>query len=579
MKVITPQSEIIQKLAEYGWAVKKIDFKQGQYFATGESETTGQEFEGKGVTPEAAAAQLLMYASRASQLRSMAKTGAWTSPDWHGQKHDIAKAYKDLPVYDQKAVPAWQTLAAESKAQANAIRNQISLDYTDDPDPYDSHEELADDLHQKKHLNLSRANLEHPIWTPDQHLDFRLVHNVLGHAPHRNPYSWGGEVQAALAHMPHLSPLAREALFTEVLGKKAYNDVYHGQGPQKVGLMSEYLHPVQQNEGEHVFVPHGTMPDFLNQEPQPAQAGEWAGAYTSPLYSQKPAVMQGYFSSSKDGDPNEFWHSTDKVPPISPFENPQADYLDIVGNAKNAMNVDTDWQEEDEQTQRRAIMNAFRAVLDPQKYQNLHLADPDLSDKELQDNHPDSLNLNLYGNIREQLDTIVDAAKTDVDEGGKGFLFRKTLEGLNLGVTPQTISNAWYLLAPFTSELSKGGDHIRSGLRRLQESDPQDHYKHERMLRAFKDATGYSHVPLGLYSEGLENTIRNPNSLKDPSSQRVLQPTPYTDSPNWIDPDWIGSVEFEQGREPAERAARLYEQEKANEFPTTFVRPTSAMIS
>jgi hypothetical protein len=399
VQVVTPQSELYEKLLQLGWNLKKVDFKNGVYVAKAESKTTGQDIERVGQSPEMAVAAVFQFAQRANAIRRYAalqKIGAWDS-DWLDKKDDIAKAYSEMPAFDEKAVPAWKALAAESKTQADAIRQQITVEVVDDSEPYMSAQEMCEDIHKNRHFKVSRANSEHAVWSQEDNVNFRIVHDVLGHCQSGGDFSWRGENLACGVHFPLVSPLAREALFTECIGQVAYRSYFKGFGPQKIGLLSQFLHPVQEKNGEHIWVPHGGLPT-LTPSPNANQGkgaldqaagmqgvfnspGDWVNpsqfsgpqaAPPSPAFEQTPAVMQGFravtknVSPNRPYDPNQFWTPTNPVPPL---EDPAQDYIDIGSTVNNASKVDTQWQHEDEATQKQAIMNAFRvALLSPRKH-------------------------------------------------------------------------------------------------------------------------------------------------------------------------------------------------------------------
>lgn len=1119
MQVKTPQSELYNKLLGLGWSLNKIEFRQGLYIAKADNDTTGQEIERAGKTPEMALASVYQYATRAYEVRRLAsvkKIAAW-SEDWLDQVTEIGQAYSKMPPFDQKAVPAWKALAAESRIQADAIRKQITVEVVDDPEPYQSAQEMCEDVHKNKHFSVSRANSEHPVWSVEDNINFRIVHDVLGHCfvpgtmvrtrdgfkpieeieigdevlsgngewnrvykvlvreydgplvvidtpvsanpirvtpehpmlalvgkhvrPHRqsscstkycankphlhtvewvaagdlapdnflisapqipdavvprsiatphehvgprslpiafdlddeflwmvglylaegssdgygkisfalhkdevesferlksfwvsygfapkerkevegyngrvlivhnmmlaswlpawlgrgshnkaipaellnlsveklNPllqgimdgdgyqkmdrleqtspvlalqvaeiglrsgrmpsisshqridrkrvytlheasqpgerrgskrgfwlylgqlgvkitslesehyngkvynlsvendptytvenvvvhncqsggdFSWRGENLACGVHFPLVSPLAREALFTECIGQQAYYRTFHGFGPQKVGFLSQYLHPVQERQGEHVWVPHGGVPDLapaangnakgtMDAAPgmqgifnspgdwvQPSQFTMPMAAPPSPTFAMPTAVMQPFevkthqveaakmVSPDRPYDPNRFFQPSVQS---APLEDPTNDYIGIADTVDNAAKIDTNWQEEDEATQKRAIINAFRvALLSPRKhlkwnaahYQAIMHTDPgtkavdlwnlleearekhnqalgypegshlsyrkqlDFLAHELQVDDPslsnaaavreakeivfrkvkefeaqlgadpaneDTSELKRYNMARklvdawlkenytpvrgwqpgqmtlasdsdsepklfetddewkpidasgfasqdakygafmgthldaieevgQHIDQIRDAALKDLDEdSGKGFIFRNAVMNMNLkGVNPKVASFAWLLLAPMTSELGIIDTHVLRGLRRSeQDMTPRDYYKLERMQRAGKDATGYSHLPLGLYHWGLWDAIRNPGEHSDHSPLRILDPLPW-DSPsakwdaamNAKSGPWVGPMQFENARGHMEQTANDFDQEMAGQ--------------
>ena len=757
MQVATNPSEIYEKLLQLGWTHKKTQFKSGMYVARAVNETTGQEIERAGKSPEMALASLFQYAQRANEIRRFAalkKLGAWDS-DWLSQKEDIAKAYSAMPPFDEKAVPAWKALAAESKVQADAIRQQIKVDVSDEPEPYRTAAEMCEDVHKNKHFIVSRANSDHAIWSVEDNINFRIVHDVLGHCQSGGDFSWRGENLACGVHFPLVSPLAREALFTECIGQVAYRSFYKGFGPQKIGFLSEYLHPVQEKNGEHIWVPHGGLPTLApspngnmgkDQLDQAAgmqgifnSPGDWVTpspyaapqpAPPSPTFAMPTPVMQGFdvktktVSPDRPYDPNQFWNPSHQAPPLAESAD---DYIGIGDTVQNASKIDTQWQHEDPATQDRAIINAFRvALLSPRKhlkwnaahYQALqhtdpgtkavdlwnvleearekhnqglgypegsHLAykkqldflshelqvdDPKLSTadalkqakqvifdktKEFEEQlgedpaHAETSELRRYNMARKlvtewlrenytplrgwqpgqmqlakiaadqlfelddswhpvtdasgfssdsakygafmgthldaieqvgkHIDQIRKAAHDDLDQGGKGFIFRNEVMNMNLkGVNPKVASFAWLLLAPMTSELGIIDTHVIRGLRRNEaDMNPRDYYKFERMQRAAKDATGYSHMPLGMYHWGLWDQIRNPGEHSDHSPLRVLDPLPW-DSPdakwdaalNGRSGPWVGPAQFEAARGHMERAARDFDQETAGQ-PVQFV--------
>lgn len=753
MNVATPQSELYEKLLQLGWSLTKVDFKNGVYVAKAESETTGQDIERTGKSPEMAVASVFQYAQRANNIRRFAalqKLGAWDS-DWVNDKEEIAKAYSQMPAFDEKAVAAWKALAAESKTQADAIKQQLTVEVVDDPEPYPTATEMVEDIHKNRHFKVSRANSEHSVWSTEDNVNFRIVHDVIGHGQSGGDFSWRGENLACGVHFALVSPLAREALFTECIGQTAYRSFYKGFGPQKIGFLSQFLHPVQEKNGEHVWVPHGGLPTLtpspnmnagkgaLDQAAgmsgifnspgdwvDPSQLGQAQQAPPSPAFAMKPAVMQGFQVSTKNVsdnrpyDPNAFWTPTEQQPPLA---DPANDYIGIGDTVANASNVDTQWQHEDEPTQKQAIMNAFRvALLSPRKhlkwnaahYQALMHSDPatksvdlwgkleeqrekhnqklgypegshlayrkqleylahqlrtedewlseadalkeakkiifektkefeeELGKEQANDDQSELKRYNIarrmvtdwmrdnytpargwqtgqmslaktagdqlfdlddggwtpvnddtgfanqdskYGafmgahldgieQVGKHIDQIREAAMKDLDDGGKGFTFRNAVMNMNLpGVNPKVASFAWLLLAPMTSELGIVDTHVLRGLRRDEKHNTvKDYYKHERMQRAAKDSTGYSHMPLGMYHWGMWDKIRNPGEHSDHSPLRVLDPLPW-DSPDakWDAASsarsgpWTGPVQFENARGHMERAARDFDTEMAGQ--------------
>ncbi len=163
--------------------------------------------------------------------------------------------------------------------------------------------------------------------------------------------------------------------------------------------------------------------------------------------------------------------------------------------------------------------------------------------------------LDAIEKVGQHIDEIQALAKKDLEEGGKGFIFRNGIMNMNLpGINPKVASFAWLLLAPLSSELGIIDTHIMRGMRQQGDSPSvKDYYKLERMQRAAKDATGYSHTPLGMYHWGLWDQIRNPGEHSDHSALRVLDPTPW-DTEKWDAATtmkagpYAGPIPFEEAR-------------------------------
>lgn len=185
----------------------------------------------------------------------ISKVAAWND-HFVNQIKPIADAYEQMPMYDPDAAEAWQELANDSVRRAADIGRRLNVSVTDNPEPYADHQAMFDDIN-RGNLQVSRANSEHPIWTPEQNVAFRTVHDVEGHYPSGGDFGWEGENKACGAHFPTLSPNAQRALMTECLGQTGYAIDRGGFGPQKVGFMDEHLQPAQQSYNQ--VTPQGTF--------------------------------------------------------------------------------------------------------------------------------------------------------------------------------------------------------------------------------------------------------------------------------------------------------------------------------
>src|SRR3954453_5371337 len=249
--ITTPISDLYNEIHMRGWQVTKVDVSDGQFVAQA-SNPQGEQVEKSGRDPNTALGALLMYIMRREHIRQ----GAWNT-HWADQLESVAQSYAKAPHFDPKAATAWKELADDCVARAAVLSHQLAIEVTHDPEPYGSPQELWEDVQKKRHLYVSDAASEHPVWTRDQVIAFRICHDVLGHAAAGGDFGWTGENLATAAHMPYLTPNAQHALFTETVGQAAYNNYYRGYGPQKITLLKDHLEPVQEAEnpaghgGEH----------------------------------------------------------------------------------------------------------------------------------------------------------------------------------------------------------------------------------------------------------------------------------------------------------------------------------------
>jgi hypothetical protein len=252
--ISTPLDQLYKEIEKTGWEIRSVRQTKlnGRYVVRVKARNVHGEFIEKfGPDDKTALANLIVAIRRHTHMRTAAqwKLGMW-SYDWTHQLPDIAHAYAKAPVYDPKAALAWQELADDSRARADELRKQLHIEITDDPEPYKDAREMAGDIHKNRHFLVSRANLEHPVWTTDDGINFRIVHDILGHAVSGGGFDWAGENLACRAHFPLLSQNAQRALFTECIAQTGYANHYRGFGPQKVAFLDQFLTPAQQQEND-----------------------------------------------------------------------------------------------------------------------------------------------------------------------------------------------------------------------------------------------------------------------------------------------------------------------------------------
>lgn len=166
---------------------------------------------------------------------------------WWGDQAEIGHAYLDMAEsfasgYRETSTEergAWFSLAHESEAGAFAFSMLYDVERTDVSEPYPSASVMVQSMRETGTLHVSEAHCEHPIWSVDQNVDFRTVHDGFGHAISGGAFSWRGELDACSVHFRMVrNPLARRALFTECIGQIA---AYYVNGKQHADQVCGFL--------------------------------------------------------------------------------------------------------------------------------------------------------------------------------------------------------------------------------------------------------------------------------------------------------------------------------------------------
>ena len=142
----------------------------------------------------------------------------------------LARRYSDAPDLDCGLVSLWRECAEHT----DGIRLPWSVHYVE-YQPYNSAAKLAAAIARGAFL-VSSISAEHPVWTTQQNLRFRAVHDALGHADGA-AFDWEGERRAYLNQREHYPRRFWPVLYTEIVGQAAYYLAYGTFGAQKIAYM------------------------------------------------------------------------------------------------------------------------------------------------------------------------------------------------------------------------------------------------------------------------------------------------------------------------------------------------------
>jgi hypothetical protein len=362
--VTTPVPDLINKITELGWEVDNIGFSKNQY-ETSASNEHGGKLKATGNTENTALGNLLSMIQRQHSMRLPlnARAAKWSDP-FVDLQEAIAHEYADAKTYDKKAAAAWMELAEDCRRRVEIIQEEIKIEITSDPIPYKSFSEMADDIMKKRHFLVSKANSSHPIWSINQVVDFRIAHDILGHAASGGDWSWFGINRAFQAHAPLLTYTAQKALFTEVLGQGAFNSYYGSYNTQKIAFLDIFDNPEDGKDPYHhpVHPSQTIVPGELAKIPNDVNF-EKEGSFEDLLDPN-----DGFETGILPLENNAFsWHriKNDKGEMIDPLNSRE------LGNVVNG--IRSDWHQLDEASQEQAVANAFRNIfLKPGKHERAH---------------------------------------------------------------------------------------------------------------------------------------------------------------------------------------------------------------
>ena len=163
-------------------------------------------------------------------------------------KRAIAEEYllrivKPGMLHAQAVVESYVALARECTLTANALRSRFNIREVPNAEPYLAAIDMFTAIECNRFV-VSNLYCEHPLWTPAENVNFRIVHDIFGHwgrgfGDTQAPFSWAGEQTAYYSQSRFHSALARKALFTEIIGQTACFSLTGEFPEQKAIILTE----------------------------------------------------------------------------------------------------------------------------------------------------------------------------------------------------------------------------------------------------------------------------------------------------------------------------------------------------
>jgi hypothetical protein len=151
----------------------------------------------------------------------------------------VADAYDELPDYEPEAVASYKALIQHIEKMFKRMLSKVKVEFVKGQ-PYSSQKEMAEKVKETGVLQVSTDFNEHDVFSPEQNLKLRAVHDYIVHILSNVDFSDKGEVAAFNAHAKLLPPKAIPAAFTEIVGQACYANA-RGEFPkQKIAIMKGF---------------------------------------------------------------------------------------------------------------------------------------------------------------------------------------------------------------------------------------------------------------------------------------------------------------------------------------------------
>ena len=162
----------------------------------------------------------------------------------------VADAYLDAPSFDESQAWRWKLLIDHVERLFERIQRRkqgVKVVYVEGQ-PYADERELQRGVEETGILYVSTDFNTHPIFTPEQNLKFRAVHDYMTHIARDVTFGLRGEIAAYNTHAKMVPPDAVPALFTEVLGQ-ASTFITKGFFPEQkiAALPFDYYNGIEMN--------------------------------------------------------------------------------------------------------------------------------------------------------------------------------------------------------------------------------------------------------------------------------------------------------------------------------------------
>ncbi len=174
----------------------------------------------------------------------------------------VANAYKEAPDFEESEKYRWNILndsnhtffkrllskvivvfcttdKSKDGTKISIMDKEFDVVYKKD-DPYGSQKEMREDYFKNKELLISMDYSEHPIFSVEENIVFRTVHDYIVHILADVDFSGKGEIAAFNAHSKLAPNESVPAIFTEVVGQASYFLTFGNFPKQKITILKGF---------------------------------------------------------------------------------------------------------------------------------------------------------------------------------------------------------------------------------------------------------------------------------------------------------------------------------------------------
>lgn len=152
----------------------------------------------------------------------------------------ILEAYRAFAVDNREHVHVWSRLADHINVEYEALKRYRALpliELVQVDEPYADLFEMQVDF-RKRHLKVSELNCQHPVFTRQTNLRFRILHDI-AHCVTNADFSEDGEYNVFLHQSNGLSSELKQALYTEIVIQASHKIHYGYFAEQKLFLAGD----------------------------------------------------------------------------------------------------------------------------------------------------------------------------------------------------------------------------------------------------------------------------------------------------------------------------------------------------